>query len=347
MALFPKFQDRTAPAKYTGNALGSTISIPIKREKHLAGALIFLSGTITTNAATGNANGILDLAKRITLTAGGVDYVNGVSGSALIEYDAQVLGTTDYLTKYAIAAGSTISTTAFNSGAAFNVCYPIHCQHPQVQEIASSPLMVPMPGFSEDGVLTIQLGTQAELDVNGTPTLAISGGVTVEVVFIYRQAPTGANGLPHAQWELSESEVIYTAAQKDVYELPARGSYTGLMFRGSTSTSARGDVTATNSLLEVRFGSTTLRSLAFRDCVRENERSKTALQGYFTNSPFFDFLTDGNGEVLGLNSVLDANPSAAGGSRFSIRYETGGAYRVKILSHRIFGDLAPLKQTAK
>jgi hypothetical protein len=347
MALFPKFQEATTHAKYTGVALGSTLSIPIKREKHLEQVLVFISGTVTTGAATGNADGIINILKRCTLTAGGRDYVNGVSGAGLIELDGMENGEVDYLTKYAIAAGSTITTTAFNSGAAFNVCYPINCVQPQIQEVAGNVLLIPMPGFNEDGTLTLQIASQAEMDVNGAPTFAVSAGLTVEVVFNWRQAPTGANGLPHAIWELNENEVVYSASQKDAFEFPALGSYTGLVVRGYTSTSARGDVTATGSMLELQFGSTTLRKAKFAQIVRENERSKTSLQGYFLNSPFFDFLTDGKGQVFGVNSVIDANPSAAGGTRFRLNYEVGGAYRLKFLTRRIYGDLTPLKQLPK
>lgn len=347
MSLFPKFQEQTTHAKYTAQALGTTISIPIKREKHLESVMVFVSGTVTTNAATGNADGILNVLRKVTLTAGGRDYVNGVSGAALIELDAMENGEVDYLTKYGIAAGSTITTTAFNSGAAFDLCYPINCVQPQIQEVAGNVLMIPMPGFNEDGTLTLQLATQAEMDTNASATFAMTGGVTIEVIFNWRQAPVGTNGLPHAIWGIDESEVVYSAGQEDKFDFAALGSYTGLLVRGYTSVSARGDFTSAGTMLDLRFGSTSLRKAKFTKLARENERSKTSLQGYFLNSPFFDFLTDGKGQVFGVNSVLDANPSAAGGTRFSLNYTTGGAYRVKFVTRRIYGDLTPLKQLPK
>jgi len=205
--------------------------------------------------------------------------------------------------------------------------------------------MVPMPLFNEDGILEITLATAAEMDV-GTGVFAMSGGVSLEVLVNRRQAP---GDLPHAISELNEFDVPYSSVGRQAFDLPALGSYTGILLRSYSSASARGDISQTNGHIALELANTTIRRARFSHLFVENELSKTSLAGKFLGTVFFDFLTDGLGDVLELNSVIDANPSATQGSRFRILQDVDGAAnkRIRYLTHRIYGDLSALKVSAR
>jgi hypothetical protein len=130
-------------------------------------------------------------------------------------------------------------------------------------------------------------------------------------------------------------------------EIPAPGSYTGQLYRGYTSTSARGDISSATAAWRIESLNVVQRRFKFAHLKLENEHSQvTTTAPLFTGSYYNDFLTDKTGVMASeYGSVLDANiPQNSGARIYLIGGVTGGAdVKLRVLSHRLFGDLSKLK----
>jgi len=381
--LFPKYQELIERSDFTLTAgttwPETTLRIPITREKHLESIFVrvnlstagsgFAAGIFTPNTSTtALQEGLSGILKRVTFTANNRNYINAVRGSSLLRLAANIDGL-DPATEAAVnlAAAST-------AGTCFSITYPIWLAHPQVAEPVRDALLVPMPLFNEDGVLELTIAGSADLGtVSGS---SATFQVSLQVLVNRWHAPVS---LPHAVHELNEYEALYTASGKYRYELPALGSYTGLLLSMFNTYIAETDLvnnygagaipgtayaaqttTPTAGAVTLDLASTTIRKTKLGLLSLENALSKSSLRGSYTaagvltmpfskGTGYFDFLNDGFGPAGSLNSVIDANPSATGGSRFGVNYDltitTSGT--VRHLIHRIFGDLSGLKLTGK
>lgn len=337
--LFPKRQDFIAPV--TGIALGTTRTQELTREFMIESILIKLSFTQTAVMATANPDKLQNVLKRVTLNvADGARTRTPVdmSGPALLELARQWMGQMDR---------STAAAVNTNTNAAYVLYYPIFFSHPQLLDPIGSSLLLPVTRFNSNPVLTMYFATQADMDTNGTPTFAIAAGITVEVIVNRRQV--NIKDWPTFDTELTEYSVNYAStgnAQR--YELQTPGSYSGILMRGYTSTTARGDISSANGEWKVDLLGTNIRRFKLPQLEAENDMSTGVNTGsqLFTGSYYLDFLSDKTGEgVNDLGSVLDTNVLVASGARAGITGDiTGGAgVQMKYCTHRIFGDLSALK----
>ena len=333
--LFPTIDDLIVKSELSALALGKTVKVPITREFALDSIGIRVTGTVTTAAATMNADGIFALIKRVTLTVNGKNYINGVSGAALVELTSMFQGLDDQTN--AVIGNNTTGAKEFTVW--------LWLGHPQLKD-PIRPLLMPRP-INEDGTLEIVLGNQSDIDVNATPTYAATAGFTLEIILRRRPVDLAFLGHQHVESELNEYDQPWPASgTRQFFELPALGSYTGVMLRNYTSASARGDISSAAGVISLELANTIIRKNYPRHIAIINELSKGSGEaGKFLNSYFYDFLADTDEDVIEVSSLLDANPASTQGSRFRVFQDiTGGTnVRTKFVTHRLYGDLSRLK----
>lgn len=326
----------------TGLALGGTAQFPITRDFHIESMWIAVTFTVGTSMSTANADAIQNIIQRVQLNISDgarTRNVVDVSGAGLLEYAVQTLGSLDRNTASAIGTNTTGAKTLY---------YPLFCSHPQIEDPTGSLFLLPAPRFNANPTLTVQLSTQAQMDTNATPTFALTGTATVRLIINRRQV-NRANW-PTLDWELAEQAVAYAATgNSQIFELPIPGSYTGIMLRDYTSSSARGTIQTSGGENKLSLLGTVIRRFDFTDLQMENDATVNLYPATWNNmsgTAFLDFLTDKRGESGGdLGSALDANILAASGARLQLVQDiTGGATaQRKYLFHRVFGNLNPLK----
>lgn len=321
-------------------ALGQTIRFELTREFHIESIFLKIAVTVSGVMATASADKILDLVKKVKFnvsdgarTRTPVD----VSGVALIELAKQWQGGIDRRTQLAIGG---------NSATTYNITYPIYFAHPQIDDPIGSTLLLPAPRFNSNPVLEVQFASQAELDTNATPTFAVSA-LSARCIVNRRQV-TKVNW-PTFDTELVELESSYpSTGNNQLYELQIPGSYTGILLRGYTSATARGDVMVSGGEFKLQMLGTVIRRFQLLDLQDENDSSKfrNLAADDFVGGYYLDFLTDKSGQAASdFGSVLDANILSASGARVQLLQDiTGGAgVKVKYVTHRIFGDLRKMK----
>lgn len=335
MPQFKLRRDFLAPE--TGKALGATIVKPITRDFYIDAIWVFLTFTSTGAIATATADGLLNLLKRVTLQiSDGSENRNCVdmSGRALIELAAMYTGALER--NNALALGATAATS-------YTIAYPIFCNLPQLSDPIGSRLLLPAPGFNADPVLTLYLASQADIDSNASPTFAISGGVTVDVLVQKREVPAGYKTW---SWELMESTKSFPstlAAQRTELQIP--GAYTMLMLRTYTSATARGDISISGGEFRLQLLGNVQHRFKPSQLQAINDHSffPNTYTKYFTGLYALDFLSDYPGNtVYDLAGLLETNPLKDTGARLELIQDiTGGAAVTQnIVSHRIFGDLS-------
>lgn len=334
MSFFPKFVDQIKKAEFNLGAapLGKTIRFVIPNEKHLESIHIRMAFTVSVAMNVANADGHLALLKRATLKANATQYVAGVSGPALLAREAQIGFNLDR---------NTLALIGNNSTGAKEIIYSMYFNQPQVLGAAGEATLIPLRNFNEDSEMELVLSTAAEMDV-GTGVYAMTA-FDMDVMVVRRLINDQA--WPHVVSELAEYDVPYAASGNRLeYALGALGTYTQIMGRGYTSTSARGDISSAGGSISLELSGTSLRKNTFTQFQAENDRSKFSSTGLFTGDFNWDFLTDGTGPVNSMNSALNANPVFTGDNRYRIYQDiTGGAnVRMKYLAHRCFGDLSKL-----
>lgn len=368
MGFFRKFKERLVPSTTTVTLLSAgttetTIRMDIPRTRHLESMELRLGvemdiGTADNVSFTKLMDGLANIVKKITFQAGGHNYINGVSGAGLLRYAANV-DQLDDKTQQTIAQDTTADTAGVQYDPARGAqaallmeraisavqTIPIYFGHPQVMEPTTCALYVPMPKFDQDGVLEFTIGPCTAIGTLGT---GVTSMIITPTLYLNQRACPAS--LPHYLHELNEYSENYTSTGQKEFKLNSLGSYTGLLAQYFGNTWVETDACASGGLIELVIGSQTILKVAPAAQIAENGRSKASCRGLFeTASPYFDFLTDGMAPVAGLNSVLDANPSAIGGSRFSLLTTVdtlSTSVNARYLTHRIYGDLKALKVSA-
>jgi len=339
--LFQKKADWIQNSDMVDVALGTTVRIPIDRTYPIESMYLKLDFTVTGDAATNNPDAIQAIVQSLVLSVNdGFRQRNvvNISGPGLLEYNYNVIGNLDRLT---LAGVDDIAAQAYT------LTFPIFCAHPQISDPIGSFLLLPVIKYPNDPVLEVRLATQAQMDVNATPTFAVSAGVDMELIINRRIV--NVTDFPYVDWELTELEQLFPATgDNQRVEVPAPGSYTGQLYRGYTSASARGDITAAGGHWRIESLGVVLRRWKMDHLLVQNDNSKVVTQtaARFRYSWFNDFLTDKSGIDAGeLGSVLDANiPQNSGARIYLVGNVTGGtAVKLKIVNHRVFGDLKDLK----
>lgn len=346
--IFQKRQDFLPSS--SGNALGSSVRFELTREFHIEALYIRLTFTPTAVMATDNADGIYNILKRVTLKVSDGARTRSVvdaTGRGLVEYARQILGGLDGGYDYNVGADGTSAQT---------LVYPIFFAHPQIADPIGSAFLLPAPRYNNNPELLLQFASQADMDTNGTPTFAVAAGITAQVIVVRREV----NDPSFMTYDTELSEISYPFAASgtnQLTELQVPGSYTGMLLRGFTSTSALGDVSTAGGEFKLQALGNVLRRFQLQHIIEENEFSKfrpfrtsAASAGTLTYQTtgiyFLDFLTDRVGEsVSELGSVLDTNYLMATGARLQLIGDIAGGTGVKIniLAHRIFGVLDRLK----
>lgn len=346
--IFQKRQDFLPSS--TGNALGSSVRFELTREFHIEALYIRLTLTPTAVMATANADGIYNLLKRVTLKVSDGARTRSVvdaTGRGLIEFARQITGG---------SAGGYDYTVASNGTSAITLVYPIFFAHPQVADPIGSAFLLPAPRFNNNPELLLQFASQADMDVNGAPTFAVAAGITAQVIVVRREV----NDPSFTTYDTELSEISYpftSSGTNQLTELQVPGSYTGMLMRCFTSTSALGDISTSGGEFKLQALGNVLRRFQLAHIIEENDLSKfrpfsasaasAASVTYQTSGIYFlDFLTDRVGEsVAELGSVLDTNYLMATGARLQLigDIDGGSNKKINILSHRIFGVLDRLK----
>jgi hypothetical protein len=331
--IFEKRQDYVADS--TGNALGAVVTQELTRENPIESIIVRLNFTSTGAIHTATADGLLGLLKRVRLTVSDGARTRipvDISGRALIERAQQATG---FLTR------GTIAATGATAATAYEIVYPIHFALPNLSDPVRSCLLLPAPRYNQNPVLELTLASVADVDA-GTPTFAISGGVSVSIT-VNRRVVSRLNW-PFYDTELAESVVFYAATGRHRYELQIPGAYTSLDLRMYSTAAARANVITAGGGISLELLNVLVRRFRTQDIIAENDLSvdsATAFAGLAT----LDFLADSLGDASELGSVLDVNVGAGSGSRAALIQDITGGAAVKIsyVSHRIFGDLAALK----
>jgi hypothetical protein len=327
----------------SGNALGSTVQFELGQEFPILAILLIVTLTPTAVMATQNGDGILNIVKRLKLSVqdGGQNRnVVDATGAGLIEYARQV---------NSFMSANTAAAINVNSTAARTIVYPIFCSLPNVSDPVSPSLALPVHRYDQKPILEVQLASQAEMDTNGTPTFAVSAGVTLTVAV--QRAFVNIRDFPFINWELVENSVTFSGNQTQARtRLPVPGAITGLLLRGYPTSASRGDVTS-NANLSVNIAGSDIFQTRWRDLAEWNELSLPTLSTNFGNvtlpdraSVFFDFLSDESGHTLDFGSVLNVNGLAGSGVAAELVHDfayTNTTTKLNLLYHRILGDIRP------
>jgi hypothetical protein len=290
----------------------------------------------------------LDIIDRVTLTvADGARTRNVVdaSGAILQRYAAEVYGRDHssevikpWLTSQTPSNGTIMETTAM---------LPIFFAHPQVSDPVSSALMLPCTRYTSNPVLSIS---------TNTTSIVPAADIANINYFVEISAVVDRRDVDDPNWEYWDTELtenIYgIAIGRNNIELPIPGAYTGLTLITSDGAGGTGTVRdiSRSSTTDVgdwslQYLGNVIRRFRLEDIGARNEGSKGYLSSYTRPGiAHLDFLTDRVGEsVEEIGSVLETNFLMATGARLNMIANATVAGSVRVLGHRIFGDVSKLK----
>lgn len=344
--IFQKIQDYQSPVQ-ANYVLGGNCKFDISREYPIESLYLVVSVTVSAVAATLNADGLLNLIRKIQFT-GNDQGTNrtpiDISGPSLIELAYHYGVTLDRFTvtrvnAAAIAAGPTT----------YEMVFPLFAVLPQVPDPLGSTLLLPVDRFSSNPSLNVTFATQAEMDTNAVKTFAftaLSCGLVVNRRIVDRK------NWPIIDWDLTEQTVPHaTTGDNLMYDIPVGGQYTGILLRSQTGTAAapaRGDISPAGADFDIRQNKTVIRRFRLLDLQRENDQSNNSVT-YLNGSYFLDFVTD---RASGLadpratfGGLLNANIPLNSGTRLSVRQNVTGntGAQITYVMHRLHGNLKDFK----
>lgn len=339
MGLFRQNID-TLPTQ-TGIKLGDTVRTSLVRDYPREGIIVRLTGTITTAAATESAFGCYDLIKRLRLYAndgGQQRTLVDCYGPALMIRHVKNNGQMPFSEAAATALGSFQVT--------FPILFPPQCLNSPTYEM----FLQNFPRFNSDPVLEIDFGAQSDVDVNATPTFAISAGITLDIYDLKREVSVPT-------WNFLQTELVtvdqpYSSNGNQIYQLPVPGFH---FYAGVISFSGKGtvgDITdgknVTLNILNTTLRNTPLTGLALLNQLGDLTANSLFYQSLITKlsilPAFWDFLTDQTGTaVVNLDTLLNTYPFTQLGTGPVLKYNiTGGATDAKLtfIHERCFGDIS-------
>lgn len=340
--LFKKLIDNR-PQK-TGVTLGQTVEFDIPRDYHLDSALLRISGTVGTAAATLNADGIAALAKNLRLTVN-----DGVRTRAPI--DCSGIGLIEIARQYGIQTteGRNFMNGSYTSTGAFVLEVPIFFVMPNVATPMSEVTLLPLPQYQVNPTLQVQVGSQADLDVHASPTFALTGSLTVDLVLTKRDVTI--QSFKTLDTEIVEMVHEYpSTGNRQRVNLPVPGAYAGIHLMPYTSTSAKGDNSTAGGTTSLEFAQTTQIRCQLSDLAAINSQSLPDTVATRNGGYILDFLNDGPGRGDDdFGSVLDTTlANDQGADVYLLRDVTGGAgVKDRLVLHRILGPIADLQRGKK
>lgn len=337
MGLFRQIVD-SLPA-VSGIALGEVVRIPLVRDFPREGLIVRVTGVTTGSSATAPTLSAYELIKRIRLLVndGGTQRsICDVWGPALV---IRHLHNNQSLP---IGENATLSTGTPNIAVTFPLFFPPSVLNSPTREM----FLQNFVRFNADPQLEITFATQADVDLNATPTFAASAGFTVNVTDIKREV--SVPNWNFLQTELITNEQAYTAnIAQTRYELPVPGFhyYTGIV--SFASRGVLGDITDGNpvrlDVLNTSLRNVTLANLA-RINAMGNTTQQTTLAALAANIGFFDFLTDQTGsDVVTLDTLLNTYPFTQLGTGPVLKYgigASGPSAKLLFIHERCFGDIS-------
>jgi hypothetical protein len=343
MSLFAKQTDFLGTISV---ALGTTYQLEIPRDFHLERITLKLSFTVSTAAATQSADGLMGIVRNVTLNindALGSRSVFNAGSASLLEEAMQHDGGLD-----------TFTTAHFadNTTGVKNINIPLACAPGNYSEPLRSAFLIPLGTLQANPQLVITMASQADMDVNATPTFAITGA-TLQVMIEKREVvstdPNIRLAWPTNQFDVVENNLPVPADLSNYrWELPNGCHYLGILMGHYSSTSARANIETANGDTRLQVLSQVKRRFTFSQLAIVNGRSifpQSATQ-FFAGSYYLDFASDSTGaDVRELGDALDAYVLINAGAKFELILNlTGGTgRRIKFLYRRAFGDISRLK----
>ena len=345
MALFQPIVEQLP--QISGVTLGSTQRIVLPRDFAYEGFIVVVTPTVSAVAATIAPEGTFSLIKRVQLTAndGGQnrDLVNA-DGLSIVQRHLAYNGNidTDTLTSF---------NNAFSTTGAKVMRIPHFFPPNELEDPARSLFLQNFPRFNNDPILTIQIGTQADIDTNGTPTFAISA-CTIRVICLKRFVTSDAWNFLKTDFITQEQAYTINAANQR-YNIPIPGWHFSIGMRMYSSATALGDISQTDGLFRITALNVTERTIQATDLRGVNQYSigadvaagangnQRALQN---TAYFFDYITDLTGaSVTNLDTLLNSNPYVALGTQPQVVADINGSAGRKIvyMHDRCYGDIAP------
>lgn len=349
-------------------AAGNSYRWEITREFPIESIIIPIrvkTTAVSTPAFPSNDDAPFNMVKRITVTVadgGRTRNVVDISGPSLLAYMRQINGGLD----------STQNIKVLTAGTAFPVgvqtlAYVIPFALPNIEDPIASTMCLPAPRYNSNVILTVQM-SDAETDWFNTGTVTATYDCTP---LVNRRDIRDPNWI-FLDTELTEARfTLSAAATNQMYELQVPGAYTGILLRGYLTDNLQGDPTMSidtaNQVAATTYGEVSLRLLG--NVIRrfqwthariENELSIYNPAAWYCLSGipasdgraaavFMDFVSDKSGQSADhLGSVMDTNPLMATGARLQLFADnkSASAHYIKVVTHRIFGDLSQLKPRA-
>lgn len=334
----------------SGFALGQTINFVIPRDFPLEGFILRLRPTLSAATATAAPEGCFALVQSLRLVVndgGSSRNVINLDGMWAAQRHLQYGGQLDTATLLAFA-------NAFSSTGQKDISIPFFIPPFSIEDPVRSHFLLNLPRFNSDPVLQVQLGTQAQIDTNATPTFAISA-ILADLV-TYKRFVKVPN------WQYLDTECFSAVqaypnnAANQSYDIPVPGYHFAIGARPYSSATALGDFTQTGGFAVIQALNTFERRIEPANLLKLDQYSQTSdvtaagvngIERTLAGSTFWwDYLTDLNGAgALTLDGVLDTNPFVNVGQGPQVIWDlNGGAGKQIIYLHdRFFGDISAYK----
>ncbi len=313
---------------------GTTITFDVPRESVIDRMDVFISGIIGTGAATVAIEGLSKLVARVDLRgslSGQPELVpvSGLTGPDLYEV-AQFHGNALPFVKGALG------TAAF-----FYISIPIFFREnffgAQVLNVLPS-----IPAYQmSDLTLSIQTALQSQVDVNATPTFALTSAVCgVNVYQCYRDTIPASQQFIRGQFEVIQDDSVQTNSTREV-KFPSGGDYTLMLLRSFLSANAKQtDATATGTgPLTSETGTIKLYDLSR---FTKEEVSFGKLRATNVHQTIDDTLVDGNAAFVwnrGPSEIFQTGKAGVALNNIIMQYDattpaTGG--KIRFVYRRLF-----------
>jgi len=340
----------------SGFLLGQTINFVIPRDFPLEGFMLRIRPTLSAAAATVAPEGIFSLIKAIRLVVndgGSSRNVINLDGMWATQRHLQYGGNLD-------SATLTFYANAFSTVGQKDITVPFFIPPFSIEDPVRSHFLLNLPRFNSDPVLQIQLGTQADVDTNATPTFAISALLADLVT--YKRFVKVPN------WQYLDTECFSSVqaypnnAANQSYDIPVPGYHFAIGARAYASATALGDFTQNGGFSVIQALNTFERRIepanlskldtySINSDVSPNTSAaasgpQRALASGNGSTFWWDYLTDLNGAgAMTLDGVLDTNPFVNVGQGPQVIWDLAGGpgKQIIFLHDRCFGNIDAYK----
>lgn len=373
-----QFQQRSdVLVNWTATTWGAQIQVPIPREFFLEGLIIQFKVTSTATATPSFLGdflaGIADVIRLDVPTGSTLRSPVNASSSALLQYWRFTNGGLDRQTLAACDVVSQTTAAWQQAGREAYINVPIMFTPPNLDDPAASFFLLPLPRYSANPTLTIQVASTGAAPA----PFATANAPTLQYKIIMLRRFVDVPDFPVFDTEFNFVRMSFPNAGDNQYnEIPSPGVFTGLMFQtykadgkstlpiidqsvwSNGTLNALTGFTQFNKYVELKFLGNTIRRANPLDIqvigdwstdvgVNPLAIANSDVGALGGNNFMWDFLSDRTGANAGdFGSALDTNPLVGQGSRVQLymspTYGTGGGSVVNMYYNRVFGDVSPL-----